>query len=164
MKEVDIYTDGACKGNPGPGGWGALLRARSGHEKEIYGGELETTNNRMELTAVIRAIESLKSPCAVALYLDSEYVRKGITEWIHGWKARGWRNAAKQPVKNADLWQRLGPIAMRATRGGCRKAVKSEQNGENNAIGRDQSASCRCGGEGRAAQQGGGRGSGECGV
>ena len=110
MKEVDIYTDGACKGNPGPGGWGALLRARSGHEKEIYGGELETTNNRMELTAVIRAIESLKSPCAVALYLDSEYVRKGITEWIHGWKARGWRNAAKQPVKNADLWQRLDEL------------------------------------------------------
>ena len=110
MKEVDIYTDGACKGNPGPGGWGALLRAQSGHEKEIYGGELETTNNRMELTAVIRAIESLKSPCAVALYLDSEYVRKGITEWIHGWKARGWRNAAKQPVKNADLWQRLDKL------------------------------------------------------
>ena len=107
MKEVDIYTDGACKGNPGPGGWGALLRAPNGHEKEIYGGELETTNNRMELTAVIRAIESLKSPCAVALYLDSEYVRKGITEWVHGWKARGWRTASKEPVKNVDLWQAL---------------------------------------------------------
>jgi ribonuclease HI len=110
MKEVLIYTDGACKGNPGPGGWGALLRTPQGHEKEIYGGELETTNNRMELTAVIRAIESLKSPCSVALYLDSEYVRKGITEWVHGWKARGWRTAAKQPVKNADLWQRLDEL------------------------------------------------------
>ena len=96
MKEVEIYTDGACKGNPGPGGWGALLRTPAGHEKEIYGGELDTTNNRMELTAVIRAIESLKYPCAVALYLDSEYVRKGITEWLPSWKARGWRTAAKQ--------------------------------------------------------------------
>jgi ribonuclease HI len=113
MKEVEIYTDGACKGNPGPGGWGALLRTSAGHEKEIFGGELDTTNNRMELTAVIRAIESLKYPCAVALYLDSEYVRKGITEWIHGWKARGWRTAAKQPVKNADLWQRLDELVHR---------------------------------------------------
>jgi len=113
MKEVEIYTDGACKGNPGPGGWGALLRTPVGHEKEIFGGELETTNNRMELTAVIRAIESLKYPCAVALYLDSEYVRKGITEWVHGWKARGWRTAAKQPVKNADLWQRLDELVHR---------------------------------------------------
>jgi ribonuclease HI len=87
-----------------------LLRTPQGHEKEIYGGELETTNNRMELTAVIRAIESLKSPCSVALYLDSEYVRKGITEWIQGWKAKGWRTAAKQPVKNADLWQKLDAL------------------------------------------------------
>jgi ribonuclease HI len=113
MKEVEIYTDGACKGNPGPGGWGALLRAPSGQEKEIFGGELDTTNNRMELTAVIRAIESLKYPCAVALYLDSEYVRKGITEWVHGWKARGWRTSAKQPVKNADLWKRLDELVHR---------------------------------------------------
>jgi len=113
MKEVEIYTDGACKGNPGPGGWGALLRIPAGHEKEIFGGERDTTNNRMELTAVIRAIESLKYPCAVALYLDSEYVRKGITEWIHGWKARGWRTASKQAVKNADLWQRLDELVHR---------------------------------------------------
>ena len=110
MKEVEIYTDGACKGNPGPGGWGALLRTPAGHEKEIYGGELDTTNNRMELTAVIRAIESLKYPCAVALYLDSEYVRKGITEWLPSWKARGWRTSAKQAVKNADLWQVLDEV------------------------------------------------------
>ena len=107
MKTVEIYTDGACKGNPGPGGWGALLRSPSGQEKELFGGELETTNNRMELMAVIEALRALKRPCQVALYLDSEYVRKGITEWIHGWKARNWRTAAKQPVKNADLWQQL---------------------------------------------------------
>ncbi len=107
MNTVEIYTDGACKGNPGPGGWGALLRSPSGQEKELFGGELETTNNRMELLAVIEALRALKRPCKVALYLDSEYVRKGITEWIHGWKARGWRTAAKQPVKNADLWQQL---------------------------------------------------------
>lgn len=107
MNTIEIYTDGACKGNPGPGGWGALLRSPTGQEKEICGGELNTTNNRMELTAVIEALRALKRPCQVALYLDSEYVRKGITEWIHGWKARGWRTAAKQPVKNADLWQQL---------------------------------------------------------
>ena len=107
MTTVEIYTDGACKGNPGPGGWGALLRSPSGQEKELFGGELETTNNRMELMAVIEALRALKRPCQVALYLDSEYVRKGITEWIHGWKARNWRTAAKQPVKNADLWQQL---------------------------------------------------------
>jgi ribonuclease HI len=110
MKEVEIYTDGACKGNPGPGGWGVLLRTSTGHEKEIFGAEPDTTNNRMELTAVIRAIEALKFPCVVALYLDSEYVRKGITEWVHNWKIRGWRTAAKQPVKNADLWQRLDEL------------------------------------------------------
>ena len=106
MNQVVIYTDGACKGNPGPGGWGVFLKS-GGHEKELWGGERETTNNRMELTAVIEALSALSRPCQVALYLDSEYVRKGITEWIHGWKAKGWKTAAKQPVKNADLWQKL---------------------------------------------------------
>ncbi len=106
---VVIYTDGACKGNPGPGGWGALLTA-GGTTKEIFGGELGTTNNRMEIMAVIEALTALKKPCHVILYLDSEYVRKGITEWIHGWKARGWRTAAKAPVKNVDLWQRLDAL------------------------------------------------------
>ena len=106
MNHIEIHTDGACKGNPGPGGWGVLLKSGT-TEKELFGGELVTTNNRMELTAVIEALQALKRPCKVALYLDSEYVRKGITEWIHGWKARGWRTAAKQPVKNVDLWQRL---------------------------------------------------------
>ena len=109
MNAVQIYTDGACKGNPGPGGWGVLLRSRSG-EKELYGGAGVTTNNRMELMAVIEALTALKRPCAVTLYLDSEYVRKGITEWISGWKARGWRTAAKQPVKNVDLWQQLDAL------------------------------------------------------
>lgn len=109
MKHVVIYTDGACKGNPGPGGWGALLRA-GGAEKELFGGEPETTNNRMELTAVIEALSALKRPCQVSLYLDSEYVRKGITEWLRGWKAKGWLTASKQPVKNVDLWQRLDAL------------------------------------------------------
>jgi ribonuclease HI len=106
---VTIYTDGACKGNPGPGGWGALLTS-GGTEKELFGGDLLTTNNRMELTAVIEALTALKRPCHVALYLDSEYVRKGITEWLRGWKARGWRTAAKEPVKNVDLWQKLDDL------------------------------------------------------
>ena len=109
MNTVTIYTDGACKGNPGPGGWGALLSAGA-TEKELFGGERETTNNRMELTAVIEGLAALKRPCVVHLYLDSEYVRKGITEWIHGWKAKGWKTAAKQPVKNADLWQKLDAL------------------------------------------------------
>ncbi len=109
MNQVVIYTDGACKGNPGPGGWGVFLKS-GGHEKEMWGGERETTNNRMELTAVIEALAALTRPCEVALYLDSEYVRKGITEWIHGWKAKGWKTAAKQPVKNADLWQKLDAL------------------------------------------------------
>ena len=109
MNQIEIYTDGACKGNPGPGGWGVLLRSGT-IEKELFGGELGTTNNRMELMAVIEALSALKRPCAVTLYLDSEYVRKGITEWIHGWKARGWRTAAKQPVKNAELWQQLDEL------------------------------------------------------
>ena len=111
MNAVQIYTDGACKGNPGPGGWGVLLLS-SGTEKELYGGEAATTNNRMELMAVIEALTALKRPCTVTLYLDSEYVRKGITEWISGWKARGWRTAAKQPVKNVDLWQRLDALVL----------------------------------------------------
>jgi ribonuclease HI len=106
---VIIHTDGACKGNPGPGGWGVLLQ--SGEvRKELFGGELNTTNNRMEIMAVIEALSALKRPCHVTLYLDSEYVRKGITEWIAGWKARGWRTAAKTPVKNVDLWQRLDAL------------------------------------------------------
>ena len=109
MNQVEIHTDGACKGNPGPGGWGALLKS-GGTEKELFGGELGTTNNRMELMAVIEALSALRKPCEVTLYLDSEYVRKGITEWIHGWKAKGWRTAARQPVKNADLWQRLDAL------------------------------------------------------
>ena len=106
MEEVDIYTDGACSGNPGPGGWGAILRSGA-HEKEIWGGEPATTNNRMELLAVIRALEALKRPVAARVHTDSQYVQKGISEWIHGWKARGWKTASKEPVKNADLWQQL---------------------------------------------------------
>lgn len=109
MNQVVIYTDGACKGNPGPGGWGVLLRSGA-HEKELFGGETNTTNNRMELMAVIQALQALKRPCHVKLHLDSEYVRKGITEWIHGWKAKGWVTAAKQPVKNADLWRELDAL------------------------------------------------------
>lgn len=111
QQAVVIYTDGACKGNPGPGGWGVVLSSGD-TEKELFGGELATTNNRMEMTAVIRALEALKRPCQVTLYLDSEYVRKGITEWIHGWKARGWRTAAKAPVKNVDLWQELDALVV----------------------------------------------------
>jgi ribonuclease HI len=109
MNTIDIYTDGACKGNPGPGGWGALLKSGS-TEKELFGGEANTTNNRMEMMAVIQALEALKRPCKVNLYLDSKYVLQGITEWIHGWKARGWRTASKEPVKNVELWQRLDAI------------------------------------------------------
>ncbi|MFC0666368.1 ribonuclease HI [Azotobacter chroococcum] len=104
--KVEIYTDGACKGNPGPGGWGALLVCR-GVERELWGGEAETTNNRMELTAAIRALAELKRPCEVQLTTDSEYVMRGIQEWLPNWKKRGWKTAARQPVKNADLWQQL---------------------------------------------------------
>lgn len=103
---VEIFTDGACRGNPGPGGWGAILRAGQ-HEKEIYGGEAISTNNRMELMAAIAALESLKRPCTVVLSTDSQYLRKGITEWLPQWKRRGWKTADKKPVKNADLWERL---------------------------------------------------------
>ena len=109
MPSVVIYTDGACKGNPGRGGWGVWMVSGE-HEREMWGGELVTTNNRMELTAVIQALTVLKRRCNVIIYTDSEYVRKGITEWIHGWKAKGWKTAAKQPVKNADLWQRLDAL------------------------------------------------------
>jgi ribonuclease HI len=105
-KIVEIFTDGACSGNPGPGGWGAVLRYGE-IEKEMNGGEPETTNNRMELMAAIMAIEAVKRPCEIHLHTDSEYLRNGITTWIHSWKARGWRTADKKPVKNVDLWQRL---------------------------------------------------------
>lgn len=103
---IEIFTDGACSGNPGPGGWGAILRWK-GHEKELFGGEADTTNNRMELMAAIQALESLKRSSRVALYTDSTYVRDGIKSWIHGWKRNGWKTAAKKPVKNEDLWRRL---------------------------------------------------------
>ncbi|MFT3777678.1 MAG: ribonuclease HI [Ottowia sp.] len=109
MDRIEMYTDGACKGNPGPGGWGVLLRAGA-QEKELFGGEAATTNNRMELTAVIEGLSALKRPCAVDLYLDSQYVRQGITAWIHGWKKKGWRTAGGQPVKNVDLWQKLDAL------------------------------------------------------
>ena len=106
LQKVKIATDGACKGNPGPGGWGALIRMGA-HEKEISGGEAHTTNNRMELLAAIRGLEALTRPCHVTLITDSAYVKNGITQWIHGWKRNGWRTADKKPVKNADLWQEL---------------------------------------------------------
>ncbi|MEM8796198.1 MAG: ribonuclease HI [Pseudomonadota bacterium] len=105
-KQVEIYTDGACSGNPGPGGWGALLRFGA-HEKELMGGEAETTNNRMELVAAIEALNALKEPCLVDLHTDSQYVRGGVTGWIEGWKRNGWKTSAKKPVKNSDLWQAL---------------------------------------------------------
>jgi ribonuclease HI len=110
LKRVTIYTDGACRGNPGPGGWGALLRF-VGTERELCGGEASTTNNRMELTAAIQALEALKRRCAVDLYTDSKYVKDGITQWLDGWKMRGWRTAARKPVKNKDLWQTLDTLA-----------------------------------------------------
>jgi ribonuclease HI len=106
MQKVEIYTDGACRGNPGPGGWGVWLK-RDDTEKELYGGELETTNNRMELMAAIQALETLNQPCSIKLYSDSKYVLQGITEWMVNWKKRGWKTAAKKPVNNEDLWRRL---------------------------------------------------------
>jgi ribonuclease HI len=106
MQHVEIFTDGACSGNPGPGGWGAILRAKD-KEKELSGSEKQTTNNRMELMAVIGALEALKRPCRVTITTDSQYVMKGMTEWLPGWKKRNWKTAAKKPVKNAELWQRL---------------------------------------------------------
>ncbi len=110
MSLVEIYTDGACRGNPGPGGWGALL-SYGEHEKELSGAEALTTNNRMELTAVIRALEALKRPAELRIYTDSEYVRRGITEWVKSWKTRGWKTADRKPVKNQDLWERLDALA-----------------------------------------------------
>lgn len=104
--QVEIFTDGACRGNPGPGGWGALLRYGD-HEKKLFGAEIETTNNRMELTAAIEALAMLQRPCVIDLTTDSQYVRQGITEWIHNWKRRGWKNSENKAVKNADLWQKL---------------------------------------------------------
>ena len=106
MQEVTLYTDGACKGNPGTGGWGALLQSGK-HSKELFGGEANTTNNRMELTAVIQGLVALKRPCIVNIYTDSQYVKNGMQQWIHNWKARDWKTAAKQPVKNIELWQAL---------------------------------------------------------
>ena len=112
MKQIIIYTDGACRGNPGPGGWGAVLRW-NGHEKRLCGGETLTTNNRMELMAAISALEALKESSEAVLYTDSVYVKQGLTEWLKGWKAKGWRTADKKPVKNQDLWQRLDAAASR---------------------------------------------------
>jgi len=109
---IEIYTDGACRGNPGPGGWAALLRMGD-HEREISGAEAHTTNNRMELTAVIRALEALKRPVQARIYTDSEYVRRGMSEWLAAWKLRGWRTAARKPVKNQDLWQQLDELRTR---------------------------------------------------
>lgn len=106
MKRVEIFTDGACKGNPGPGGWGVLLRMGN-HEKELSGGEADTTNNRMEMTAVLKALNALIEPCELVIYTDSKYVIDGMTKWIHGWQKRGWINASKKPVRNADLWHDL---------------------------------------------------------
>jgi len=112
MKKVSLFTDGACKGNPGPGGWGALLRLGR-HEKELSGGDPATTNNRMEMTAAIRGLEALVEPCEVELYTDSKYLIDGITKWVHGWKKRGWINASKKPVRNPDLWHQLIDLTAR---------------------------------------------------
>jgi ribonuclease HI len=114
LKRVTLFTDGACSGNPGPGGWGVLMIYGEAR-KTLNGGEAQTTNNRMELTAAIQALESLTRPCAVDLYTDSQYVRQGITQWMHGWKRNGWKTADKKPVKNADLWQRLDDVVKRHT-------------------------------------------------
>ncbi|MET3525762.1 ribonuclease HI [Phenylobacterium koreense] len=127
--QVVIYSDGACSGNPGPGGWGAILMSGA-HVKEIHGGEATTTNNRMELMAAIQALESLKRPCKVEAHTDSQYVMKGISEWIHGWKARGWKTADKKPVKNDDLWRRLD--AARAKHDVAWKWVKGHAGHEHN--------------------------------
>ena len=109
MMTVEVYTDGACRGNPGPGGWGAVLRYGD-HERELFGGEAQTTNNRMEMTAVIRSLQALKRECRVVVTTDSMYVKQGITQWLQGWKRRGWRKADKSPVKNVDLWKQLDEL------------------------------------------------------
>lgn len=114
MSNVEIYTDGACRGNPGPGGWGVVLCA-SGRQKELRGGVAETTNNRMELTAAIQGLAALKRACNVTVYTDSEYLRRGISEWLESWKNNGWRTAGKKPVKNTDLWQELATLAAKHT-------------------------------------------------
>lgn len=114
MADVALFTDGACSGNPGPGGWGVILRWR-GTEKELCGGELQTTNNRMEMMAVIQGLNSLKRPCEIDVFTDSQYVQKGVTEWLRGWKARGWKTADKKPVKNEDLWRALDDAMARHT-------------------------------------------------
>ncbi len=111
---IEIYTDGACRGNPGPGGWGALMRSDK-HERELWGGEAHTTNNRMEMTAVIESLKALKRPSEVVLTTDSQYVRKGITEWIEGWKRKNWQTAARKPVKNVDLWREIDALASKHT-------------------------------------------------
>ena len=110
MDEVEIYTDGACSGNPGPGGWGAILRSK-GTEKELSGGEKDTTNNRMEMMAVIAALEAITRPCSITITTDSQYVLKGMTEWLAGWKKKNWKTASRKPVKNVDLWQRMDMAA-----------------------------------------------------
>lgn len=112
MTDVEIYTDGACRGNPGPGGWGVLLRS-GGRERQIWGGERLTTNNRMEMIAAIQGLTALRRPCRVAVYTDSEYLRRGISEWLPQWKARGWKTSARKPVKNDDLWRQLDDLATR---------------------------------------------------
>lgn len=112
MKKITIYTDGACKGNPGPGGWGVLLEY-NGRQKTMHGGEPQTTNNRMEMMAAISALETLREACDITLFTDSKYVMQGLTEWLPGWKARGWKTASKQPVKNQDLWERLDAAVQR---------------------------------------------------
>lgn len=112
MKKITVYTDGACKGNPGPGGWGVLLEY-NGRQKTMHGGEPQTTNNRMEMMAAISALETLREACEITLFTDSKYVMQGLTEWLPGWKARGWKTASKQPVKNQDLWERLDAAVQR---------------------------------------------------